>query len=90
MHTKGKWINVLGTIQSELKCKDGTKIFPTICVVCQCSSNADDNADLIAAAPALLEALKDLTALYAASEGADPHFVDKGLATIWKAERGDS
>lgn len=42
------------------------------------------------AAPALLEALKDLVALYEASPGRDPNFVSKGLAVIARAERRTS
>jgi hypothetical protein len=38
------------------------------------------------AAPKLLEALKDLTALYEASPGRDPGFVSKAIAVIAKAE----
>jgi hypothetical protein len=46
------------------------------------------NARLLAAAPTMLEALQDLTALYAASPGHDPNFVEKGLAAIRKATGG--
>ena len=46
-----------------------------------------DEADarLVAAAPDLLDALHDLTALYASLPGHNPHFVEKGLAAIAKA-----
>ena len=37
------------------------------------------------AAPELLEVLKDLTALYMASPGCDPHFIAKARAAIAKA-----
>mgnify|MGYP001612893948 FL=1 len=43
------------------------------------------DASLIAATPDLLEALKDLTALYMASPGCDPHFIAKARAAIAKA-----
>jgi len=40
------------------------------------------NARLIAQAPAMWEVLHDLTALYAASPGCDPHFVIKARAVL--------
>lgn len=46
----------------------------------------EGNARLIAAAPAVLDALLDLTALYAASPGHDPNFVKKAQAAIAKAQ----
>ena len=54
------------------------------------SSPEDEaNARLIVTAVnahnALLEALKDLTALYKASPGCDPHFIAKALDAIAKA-----
>jgi len=45
----------------------------------------DADARLISAAPDLLEALEDLTALYEASPGRDPAFVKKARAAIRKA-----
>ena len=44
------------------------------------------NGALIAAAPDLLEALKDLTSLYFSSPGVDVHFIKKARAAIDKAE----
>ena len=45
------------------------------------------NAQLMSAAPQLLEALIDLTALYASSPGVDIHFIQKARAAIDKATR---
>lgn len=57
--------------------------------VCGASSEEDEaNFLLMRGAPGLLEALKDLTALYAATKGADPAFVRKGQAAITKTKRG--
>ena len=56
--------------------------------VCGASSDEDGaNFILMLTAPELLEALKDLTALYAATKGADLAFVHKGQVAIAKAER---
>jgi hypothetical protein len=44
------------------------------------------NVHLIAASPRMLEALKNLTALYASTPGHDPHFVRQGRAAIDQAE----
>lgn len=73
---------------SPIKDRDGdwqyyTGALPSASALTQ--EQADAIANAINALPALLEALKDLTALYAANPKHDPVFVEKGFAAIAKA-----
>lgn len=88
-HTPGTWqVEYLSTFdiftiecatarQSHIGASTGKRADP---------EHGEANARLISAAPALLDALLDLTALYAASPGHDPRFVSKAQAAIAKAE----
>ena len=49
------------------------------------AQEAARNKRMIEVFPDLLEVLKDLTALYMASPGCDPHFIAKGRAAIARA-----
>ena len=55
-HTPGPWTNTLGLIQGHVSTTD-TVIRPTIALVAQTTTSAKANAQLIAAAPEMLEAL---------------------------------
>jgi hypothetical protein len=71
-HTLGPWSDTLGTIKSEVRTADGTRLYPLIAIVAQCTTSAEANAALIARAPDLLaenEALRaQVKALMKAAE----------------------
>ena len=93
-HTPGPWIiarynydKALCTIETAERGKDIPTMGNHIADVLAAGIESS-NACLIAAAPELLEALKDLVSLYKILCGSDPAFVQKARAAITRAEGG--
>ena len=81
-HTPGPWIvDAPGMVATKATGADGWEI----CDIRDDVPECDANADLIAAAPELLEALEALTANYADVEPGGSKNVDKARAALAKA-----